>query len=1163
MYLRYMCAALCGMAEYHLHARFISRGKGQSAVVGASYIHSKAMHFEREGRTVDLSRFNSEFLAHSEMLIPNETPQWFRNLIDGRDHAAASEALWNFVENERKHGSAQLCKEIEFSFPLETSREQNIEMAREFLARFTERGMVVDWAYHHKDGNPHAHAYLTIQPMLENGFGSTQIPKLDKNGNQIRVTRKDNGKSQLINTPWAGEYKKELLFEREAWAKVANKHLEMAGLDARIDHRSHADRGLVLEPGVHVGPGANAMAERGIDTERGAKHEETRDANRSALRKNPGLILSEMTSRQSVFTRSDIAVELNKYFDDQAEFVDLMARIDASPELVPLRVKGGFSDGKAKEATHFTTREMLRIETRMMTHAGLMAASNGFAVHEKHIGLALGRYNYLSDEQQAAVRHITGESQIACVIGAAGSGKSTLLKAAREAWEAQGYEVFGAALAGKAAEELEHSSGIRSRTLASLELSLANGRTEFGPNHVYVIDEAGMVGSKQLAHFIEQAHEAGAKVVLAGDPKQLQPINAGAAMKAVAEKVGYAEVQTIRRQKVAWQREASMALSRGDVGTALDAYQNQGHLHEQGLKTAAVLSMAKSISADVLAGRDVMGLAHTNKDVGAVNRAVRAQLQERGYIKESVPFPAAKGLREFGPGDRLVFLQNDRDLGVKNGTLAKVTQASSGALVVEADDGRSIDIQAKTYNSVDHAYALTVHKSQGATVDRVHVLATRSMTKNLAYVAMTRHREQLDVHYSRKSFDIYPGGMAQSMSRADTKPVTVDYETTIEFGQRRGHDTAKAILNRARQILKSGSEQIDMARLKDQLNGWVDRQSEKVRVFAAGQQPKEAVSPARKTSQKAAKTPSPQEASRGKSNDMSGPSSSQDPRARIAALEKEIAAQKNKLTTMNRSRVAGAHYKAEQASARMLYQAHKAQLDAKQRERRALEAKLKQSERLRAKPESQDQLARRLGDVEKAKDVIKAREAEKADGLKKARVDSLRADPKNAPAHVKAAKAAKAEKKVEAAKKTPAPSKTVTPQKSEALTKERVEKTGQNLRKTTPKAQTPKTPTQQKTKGKNPSIGAIAAEVTLGDMTKPKFIKNPHDPKTQSKPPAPKGQKPQTGSSLLGELLAIPSRHILPDVAARFSKGKPDDVAKRAKRQAAQTKPTKPKKPTV
>ena len=798
------------MAEYHLHARFISRGKGQSAVVGASYIHAQKMHFEREDRNVDLSHHNIEVRVHSEMMLPNETPAWFRNLIDGRDHVGASEALWNFVENSRDKANAQLAKEIEFAFPLETSREQNIAMARDYLSRFTERGMVVDWAFHDKEGNPHAHAYLTLAPMTEDGFGSTQVQLLDDNGEPVRITRKDNGKSQLVRVPWAGEFKTQLLEDREAWAEVANRHLAKAGIDARIDHRSHADRGLELEPTNHYGPNAKAMAERGVeDLDRSEENARVKARNREALRRDPNKILDMLTDKHSVFTVDDIRREVFKHFDEpghQQEFQSIVAQVEASKRLVPLREPVNGDDGRVIEKAHFTTGDMLQLETDMVNRAIRMDGQRGFAVKEAYLNEALEKYNFLSDEQKCAVRHLVSNRQLASVVGFAGAGKSTLLKAASEAWAEQGHSVHGLALAGKAAEELQESAGIQSRTLHSLEYALKHDKVQINKGDVYVIDEAGMVGSKQLAGMMARIEKSGAKLVLAGDPDQLQPIAAGGAFRAITERTGYAEVSQIRRQTEDWQKDASMAFARGDVYNGLEAYSERGYHHPKALKADAIEHMADMSVNDIAEGQETLCLAHTNKDVRAINCAVRQKLQEAGQLQDEVPFKTSKGQRNFAAGDRMVFLQNDRELGVKNGMLGRVEQAEEGRLRVITDGGKSVHFGVGRYDSIDHGYAVTVHKSQGATVDNVHVLATRSMTRNLAYVAMTRHRENLNVHYGVKSFDPFEGGITEALSRRDDKKVSVDYESTVRFGERRGHDTAKALMRAARDMVRGAAD---------------------------------------------------------------------------------------------------------------------------------------------------------------------------------------------------------------------------------------------------------------------------------------------------------------------------------------------------------------------
>ena len=289
--------------------------------------------------------------------------------------------------------------------------------------------------------------------------------------------------------------------------------------------------------GVH----ATQMERRGKEVSQRRLDPDSARFNAELIREKPEQVLSILTGEKSVFDRRDIARVLHRYIDDADAFQGALAKVMASPALVQLQAEHLDGSGRVVQAARYSTREMVAVERGMAESADRMAGGAGSLVAP--LDVALSARSFLSDEQREAVRHITGAARIAAVVGLAGAGKSTMLAAAREAWEAQGFTVHGAALSGKAAEGLEESSGIASRTLASWEHGWANGRQALGPRDILVIDEAGMVSSKQLAAFVGAAEAAGAKMVLVGDPEQLQPINAGAAFRAVAERIGFVELE--------------------------------------------------------------------------------------------------------------------------------------------------------------------------------------------------------------------------------------------------------------------------------------------------------------------------------------------------------------------------------------------------------------------------------------------------------------------------------------------------------------------------------------------------------------------------------------------------------------------------------------------
>jgi len=478
---------------------------------------------------------------------------------------------------------------------------------------------------------------------------------------------------------------------------------------------------------------------------------------------HPELALDAITHSQATFTRRDVAMFAHRHSEGKEQFDQIMGAIRTSREVVYVG-----KDGRGEE--RFTSRAMIETERR------LERATVGLEAHRRHpvaeqlkeraLARAEGRGLRLSVEQNTAFEHVTSAKGLGTVVGYAGTGKSAMLGVARDAWEAAGYEVQGAALSGIAAENLEAGSGIRSRTIARLEHQWAQDRDRLSARHVLVIDEAGMIGSRQMERVIAEAEKRGAKVVLVGDPEQLQAIEAGAAFRSIAERHGWAEITEIRRQQKPWQRSATRQLGTGRTGDALVAYESHGHVHAAECREQARAELIDSWDRDRSAAPEASTiiLTHTNEEVQALNRLARDRLAQASELGEEVALQTARGTREFAPGDRIMFLRNERSLGVKNGSLGRVDTVSTARMAVLLDDGRAVAFDLKDYSHVDHGYAATVHKAQGVTVDRTHVLATPGLDRHAAYVALSRHRERVELHYGRDDFED-PGKLVRVLSR--------------------------------------------------------------------------------------------------------------------------------------------------------------------------------------------------------------------------------------------------------------------------------------------------------------------------------------------------------------------------------------------------------------
>jgi hypothetical protein len=224
------------MAIFHLTAKVISRGKGQSAIAAAAYRSGDLL---RDEQADELKHYKArdERIEHTEIMVPKGAPEWARD----------RNSLWNEAERAEKRKDAQLAREIEISLPHELTHEQRVWLVKDFAREaFVRKGYAVDIAIHAPDKesdarNHHAHLMVTRRTLGPDGFSPTKDWQLNK--------------EQL------GQW-------REQWAHLANRHLERHGHEARIDHRSLKEQGSEREAGVHLGYAANEMARRGAQSDR-------------------------------------------------------------------------------------------------------------------------------------------------------------------------------------------------------------------------------------------------------------------------------------------------------------------------------------------------------------------------------------------------------------------------------------------------------------------------------------------------------------------------------------------------------------------------------------------------------------------------------------------------------------------------------------------------------------------------------------------------------------------------------------------------------------------------------------------------------------------------------------------------------------------------------
>lgn len=737
------------MAIYHLSGSIISRSQGRSAIASAAYRAGEKLADERQGILHDYSK--KQEVVFSEIFLPENAPKAFKN----------REVLWNAVEKSEKRKDAQLAREFTISLPRELSIEQNKALITEFVRHeFAAKGMIADVCAHNdllRDGNrqPHAHVMLTLREVSEEGFG--------------KKVRDWNDKELLLH--W-----------RESWANSVNHHLAINGFDVQIDHRSNEARGIELEPQYKIGP--SDAKER---MARLADHQRIAYENGQVLLEQPEIALDALTKEQSTFTHKDLARFINRHTQNAEQFNQVFSKVKSCRGLVFLGLD-------AKGDQRFSTQSMLDCEASMMRHAQVLNQRLSHEVADEALDKAKSTRS-LSLEQETALHYLTAKGSLKSVVGYAGTGKSYVLGAARKAWEASGYRVQGASLSGIAALNLSKSSGIESRTIASLLYHLDQGTHHLDARDILVVDEAGMLGTRTMESLTREAEKAGAKLVLVGDPQQVQAIEAGAPFRALTQTHHFVALNHIRRQTTPWQIEASLACAQGNIDKALLAYDQHDHVHpfkfQYEAKEGLISLWNEARRANPKESQII--LAYTRKDVKELNELAREQKRKDGELGEEVLFSMERGMRAFSVNDRVYFLKREDSLSVINGTLGTIRAINekSGVIDVALDCDEVtkrpllVSVNTAHYTHLEHGYAATVYKAQGATVDRSYVLPSKHYDAHATYVAMTRHRKSCDVFLSR---EVFPSEkvLHDTLNRNRAKDMTMDYtQMDAEFARLR------------------------------------------------------------------------------------------------------------------------------------------------------------------------------------------------------------------------------------------------------------------------------------------------------------------------------------------------------------------------------------------
>lgn len=449
----------------------------------------------------------------------------------------------------------------------------------------------------------------------------------------------------------------------------------------------------------------------------------------------------------------------------------------------------GTSIFRPKDSAVYTSQALLDAEERLVKRADTRTAPMlDLAAVDHAIGNRGGTsrdgrpVRAVSVEQAEVVARIAGSGrQVDLLVGPAGAGKTTTMRTLRTAWEhhhGRG-SVVGLAPSATAAEVLAADLGIGCENTAKWLYEHFNGRARFRERQLVIIDEATLAGTFSLDRITAHAAAAGAKVLLVGDPAQLQAVQAGGAFSLlVAERAtadGVPELAEVHRFTNDWEKRASLALRHGR-SEAVGAY--LAHERVRDGDTDQMIETAYDAWRDDLAkGKASVLVATDTETVRALNERARAERLQAGATDAGRAVRLADGL-EASAGDVAITRRNDRRLRTRGGdwvrngsrwTVAKVHD--DGSVLVRqpgAKYGRTVALPAAyVAEHLDLGYAITTHRTQGVTVDTAHLLAAPGMTREHLYVGMTRGRENNTVYVATDTgADITPDDYEEPTARA-------------------------------------------------------------------------------------------------------------------------------------------------------------------------------------------------------------------------------------------------------------------------------------------------------------------------------------------------------------------------------------------------------------
>lgn len=736
------------MAIQFARCEYVSRSSGSNACRKASYNQREELRCERTGELFSFKEKGGN--VHHEIMLPLGADEKFNN----------SSVLWNEAEACEHRINSQVAKEFVIALPddAEVTLEDRTELARRFGNLFVERGVAVQLDVHGPhDGEKNWHGHLLMTTRRFSAGGLTFGAKARDLDPVIRS-------GSVVEADLWGE----------VWRDLQNTYFEEKGYDVRVD-------AIGIVPQEHLGP----VRMRHHLNEAVLRAELLQKANEK-LAQNPLSILEEMTRTQAVFTAKDVEHFFQKHVPSN-EREGLLEKVLENSQTIGLYDKG------TKEKTGFFTTQRVRDEEeKLVRFADTIAKKSAVPLSSLSIEKGL-EGKTLSDEQKTVYDLcVDSEKNLSIIQGRAGVGKSYLLNAIRIAHETEGFRVLGLAPTNKVAMDLKKES-FDAKTCHSFLFAFKNNRETLNAKTLVMVDEAGMLGTTLSVELLNVVKNSGAKLIFVGDDRQLSSVERGGTFRFLSSRYQAAELTSVRRQTIGWQKEVSEALSQGNVRDAVHLLEEHKAISWSTTKEESLTKLLKDWAKDRMLSPQHTHqiIAQRNVDVDALNQGARDLLRQSGQLGDrEIICSTQRGRVAFAEGDRIQLTTTDKSQGLMNGIFGTIEriEPKTKKITLHLDNGEIKDLDPNTYNGLRHGYAATVYKTQGATLSSVYSLHSKTTTQATNYVSLTRQTNSLSLYLSQDETPSL-GALIHQMERQQEKGTSLVFDTLKDIEKQNGEKT--------------------------------------------------------------------------------------------------------------------------------------------------------------------------------------------------------------------------------------------------------------------------------------------------------------------------------------------------------------------------------------